>query len=360
MGLLLFYLALAIGVSFFCSIAEAVLLSIRPSYVAVLEAQQKPSAKILKTLKDNLDRPLAAILTANTIAHTVGAAGVGAQATYVFGSQYIGLISGILTLLILIFSEIIPKTLGAVYWQELAPIMGRLINWLTISLFPFVWLSEKLTRVLSKQGLSAFTFSRDEMSAMAEIGKEEGLLDVREHKIVTNLMKLNQLSVRDIMTPRPVIFAVSQDMNVQDYFVQHESKPFSRIPIYDKSIDNVQGYVLKSDLLSSQARDEFERTLKEFNREFLILPDKITASQAFDRLMYDKSHISLVVDEYGTIQGVVTLEDVVETLIGFEIIDEHDKVENMQAYAHKQWLKRMKDLGITPISEEKEDAKASE
>ncbi len=356
MSLLIFYLALAIGVSFFCSIAEAVLLSIRPSYVAVLEAQKKPSAPIIKRLKDNLDRPLAAILTANTIAHTVGAAGVGAQATFVFGSHYIGVVSGVLTLLILVFSEIIPKTLGAVYWQELAPVMSRLIHWLTLSLFPFVWLSERLTRVLSKQGMSAYTFSRDEMSAMAQIGKEEGLLDVREHKIVTNLMKLNQLSIRDIMTPRPVIFSVSKDMTVQDYFVKYESKPFSRIPIFDRNMDHVTGYVMKSDLLSAQGRDEFDRKLEEFYRDFLMLPDRITASQAFDRLMYDKSHISLVVDEYGTVQGLVTLEDVVETLIGFEIIDEHDKVENMQAYAHKQWVKRMEDLGITPIEPRETDS----
>ena len=355
MSLLIFYLVLAIGVSFFCSIAEAVLLSIRPSYVAVLETEGKPSAKILRNLRDNLDRPLAAILTANTIAHTVGAAGVGAQATYVFGSQYIGIISGVLTLLILVFSEIIPKTLGAVYWQELAPLMGRLIHWLSIGLLPFVWLSEKLTRLLAKPGVSAFTFSRDEMSAMAKIGKEEGLLDVREHKIVTNLMKLNQLSVRDIMTPRPVIFSAVKSMSVHEYFTSHSDKPFSRIPVYEQNTDDIKGYVLKSDLLAAQARDEFDRKLEEFVRPFLILPDKVSASQVFDRLMYDKSHISLVVDEYGTVQGIVTLEDVVETLIGFEIIDEQDRVENMQAFAHQQWRKRMEDIGISPetIDEEK-------
>lgn len=173
MTLLILYLLLAIGVSFFCSIAEAVLLSVRPAYIAVLEQKGKPSAKVLKDLRENLDRPLASILTANTIAHTVGAAGVGAQAMVVFGSEYLGVTSAVLTLLILVFSEIIPKTLGATYWQQIAPIMGVLILWLTKILFPFVWLSEKLTRLLSRSGASAFTFSRDEMTAMAKIGKEE-------------------------------------------------------------------------------------------------------------------------------------------------------------------------------------------
>ena len=196
MSLLIFYLILAIGVSFFCSIAEAILLSVRPAYIASLPEGSR-SAKTWKMLRDNLDRPLAAILTANTIAHTVGAAGVGAQATVVFGSEYLGLTSGILTFLVLVFSEIIPKTLGAVYWQRLAPLFGVLIHWLTMLLIPIVWCSERLTRVISPTGKSKLTFSRDEMQAMFEIGKEEGVLDVKEHTIVSNLMKLNHLSCKN-------------------------------------------------------------------------------------------------------------------------------------------------------------------
>lgn len=350
MTLLIFYLLLAISVSFFCSIAEAVLLSIRPSYIAVLEHKEKPSGKVLRGLRDNLDRPLAAILTANTIAHTVGAAGVGAQATFVFGNQYLGITSAILTLLILVFSEIIPKTLGATYWQQLAPVMGVLISWLTKFLLPFVWLSEKLTRLLSRSGVSAYTFSRDEMTAMAKIGKEEGLLDIKEHKIVSNLMKLHRLSVRDIMTPRPVIFSVSENMNVQDFFTAHSDKPFSRIPVYGQNSEDINGYTLKSDLLIAQAKDEFDRKLSDFKRNFLIVPDKLMASDIYDRLMYEKSHIALVVDEYGTVQGLVTLEDVVETLIGLEITDESDKVEDMQVLAHKRWRERMAAIGVDPDS----------
>lgn len=349
MSLLIFYLLLAIGVSFFCSIAEAVLLSVRPSYIASLPANSH-SAKILKRLRDNLDRSLAAILTANTIAHTVGAAGVGAQAARVFGSEHLGITSAVLTLLILIFSEIIPKTLGANHWQKLAPLFGILIHWLTIALYPLVWCSEKLTRLLSSSEGNALTFSRNEMQAMAEIGKQEGVLDVNEHNIVSNLMKLQKLSVRDIMTPRPVIFSVQEDMSVQDFFAAHANISFSRIPIFGENADEVKGYVLKSDLLIAQARDQFGRQLSEFQRDLPFLSDSLKISNVYDRLVREKSHLAFVVDEYGTVQGLVTLEDVMETLIGLEITDELDKVEDMQALAHQRWRDRMKAIGINPDS----------
>lgn len=353
MTLLTLYFLLAIGVSFFCSISEAVLLSLRPSYISVLEHEGKGGAKYLSGLYNNLDRPLAAILTANTIAHTVGAAGVGAQAAMVFGSEYLGIISAVLTLLILVFSEIIPKTLGATYWQQLAPTFGFLIHGLTVVLLPFVWLSEKLTRLMSRSNKSAYTFSRDEMEAMVEIGAKEGLLDLKESQIVANLMKLHKLSVRNIMTPRSVIFSVKEDSTVAEFFKAHSQKPFSRIPVYGKNTDDINGYILKTDLLIAQAKDQFDKELKEFKRDFLIVPDVLTASDIFDRLMREKSHIALVIDEYGSIQGLVTLEDVVETLIGLEITDELDKVEDMQALAHKRWHERMQAIGIDPESLQK-------
>lgn len=352
-ALLIFYLVLAIAVSFFCSVAEAVLLSVRPSYIAAMESKGRARAKILRKLRGNLDRPLAAILTANTIAHTVGAAGVGAQATAVFGDEYLGIASAILTLLILVLSEIIPKTLGAVYWQRLAPVFAVLIDGLTRLLLPFVWLSEKLTRLFSRSGAGLHGFSRDEMTAMAAIGSREGLLEAKEMKIVTNLMRLHRLSVRDVMTPRVVVFAVCETMTVADFFAAHAAKPFSRIPVYAARPDDVTGYVLKSDLLMAQAKDEHDRKLAAFRRELLIVPDMLSSSQIFDRLMYEKSHIALVVDEYGTIQGIVTLEDVVETLIGLEITDELDRVEDMQKLAHKRWRERMATIGIDPDSLEK-------
>jgi CBS domain containing-hemolysin-like protein len=249
-----------------------------------------------------------------------------------------------------VFSEIIPKTLGAVYWQQLAPSFGLFIHWLTIALHPFVWCSEKLTRLLSSSGASAFAFSRDEMQAMAEIGKQEGVLDIKEHAIVSNLMKLQKLSVRDIMTPRPVVFSVQEDMTVQDFFATHANSPFSRIPVFGINSDDIKGYALKSDLLIAQARDQFDRKLSEFKRDFIVLLDDLNISDIYDRLVHEKSHLALVVDGYGTVQGLVTLEDVLETLIGLEITDELDKVEDMQALAHKRWRERMQALGVDPDS----------
>ncbi len=354
MTLLIFYLLLALLVSCFCSISEAVLLSVRPSYVAALKSKGSASAPILQNLIDNLDRPLAAILTANTIAHTVGAAGVGAQAAALFGDEYLGLISAILTFLILVLSEIIPKTIGANYWQQLAPPFSHLIQWLTILLAPFVWMSEKLTRLLSASGSNG-NFSRAEMKAMAEIGAKEGLLEQKDVKIVANLMRLSKVNVRHIMTPRPVIFALPADLTVKDFFANHLDEPFSRIPLFGDNRDDMLGYVLRSDILIAQAHDQFDKTLSDLKRDFLMVPDTLTISETFDLLMHEKTHIVLVVDEYGTVQGLVTQEDVVETLIGLEITDESDRVEDMQKVAHKRWQDRMRTMGINPDTLTPED-----
>ncbi|NBB71580.1 MAG: DUF21 domain-containing protein [Alphaproteobacteria bacterium] len=350
MTLLLLYLALALGVSFLCSVAEAVLLSVRPSYVASLERRGARGAKALGALRANLDRPLAAILSANTIAHTVGAAGVGAQAAVVFGSQYVGLASAVLTFLILVFSEIIPKTLGATHWRRLAPAFGVGIQGLTAALWPLVWLSERLTRLLSRRGAGSFTFSRDEMEAMAEIGAREGQLQAKELRIVRNLMRLRRLFVRDVMTPRPVVFTVSAGATVRTYFERYREQPFSRIPLRGEGTDEETTYVLRADLLVARAEGELDAPLARFARELLIIPDTVSASDTFDRLMLERTHLALVVDEYGSTQGLVTLEDIVETLIGLEITDELDRVEDMQALAHERWRARMRAIGVDPDS----------
>ncbi len=260
--------------------------------MASIEHKGVRGAKSLKRLRSNLDRPLAAILTANTIAHTVGAAGVGAQSAIVFGNAYVGATSAVLTLLILVFSEIIPKTLGATHWRKLAPVMAPLIEGLTTLLLPFVWLSERLTRLMSRSGSTAFTFSRDEIEAMAEIGEKEGLLQAKEQKIVSNLMRLQNLSARDIMTPRSVIFSASASMTVQAFFSRHSTKQFSRIPIYKENPDDVIGFVLRTDLLMAQAKGEFERPLSDFRRDFVAMLDSFSASDVFDRLIdaRKKSH----------------------------------------------------------------------
>lgn len=346
MTLLLFYLFLAVVVSFICSICEAVLLSIRPSYLATLEDQDKDRAAKLKNLVDNVDRPLAAILTANTISHTVGAAGVGAQATIVFGSHYLGVTSAILTFVILVFSEIIPKTIGATYWQSLAPSIGVIIHGMVKILFPFVWLSEMLTKMLSGGKASAFTFSRDEVKAIVEIGKDEGLFNEEEHAIFTNLMKIRHISVRDIMTPRSVVFSLPQELTVAEYFKEHRDTPFSRVPIFASDQDDIVGYILKVDILSAQAEGSQKKQLAEFRREFTALSDSMTVFDAHAEMIHLKTHMVLVVDEYGTVQGLVTLEDVIETIMGLEITDESDTVEDMQVLARSQWRKRMEKMGV--------------
>lgn len=351
--LLLFgYLTLAIVVSFLCSIAEAVLLSVRPTYVAALERNGGAGAAALSRLRANLDRPLAAILTLNTISHTVGAAGVGAQAAIVFGNQYLGVVSAVLTFLILVFSEIIPKTLGAAYWKALAPTVGVTLLWLTQLMHPIIQMSEWLTRRLSRSGASAFTFSRDEMKAMAEIGAEEGVIDDREREIVANLMGLQNLSVRAIMTPRSVLFSAPKDIATAAFFEAHAGVPFSRIPIYRDSPDDIDAYVLKAEIFAAQANDEYDRTLEEFARPFPVIPEVVSVFRAFEQMKEENAHAALIVDEYGVLQGLVTLEDIVETLLGFEITDELDTVEDMQALARRRWRRRMERLGFDPDSEE--------
>jgi len=350
MILLLAYLALALFVSFFCSISEAVLLSVRPAHVEALNRKKHPAAKTLRLLQDNLDRPLAAILTLNTVAHTVGAAGVGAQAAAVFGSEYVGLTSAVLTLLILILSEIIPKTLGAVHWPALAPVVGTLVLWLMRIMAPFVWLSEKLTGLIARSGERALTVSRDEMRAMAEIGAREGVLDDRELAVVSNLMRLHRLKVEDIMTPASVMVSVGGGETVREFFDRHAQTPFSRLPVIGETPHQVTGYVLKSDLLLAQARDEFDRTIGEFQRDLMTLRDDLSASAAFDRLTRSKGHLAMVADEYGTLRGLVTMEDVVETLLGLEITDEADTVADMQILARQRWRDRMTAMGLDPDS----------
>lgn len=347
MALLIFYLTLAICVSFLCSVAEAVLLSVRPSYVASLKRKRKYGALALEKLQSGLDRPLAAILILNTVAHTVGAAGVGAQAAAVFGNQYVAVISAVLTLLILVLSEIIPKTLGAAYWQRLAPFTAVALLWLVKILLPLVWLSEKLTRLLSdKEGHTHF--SREEFTAMAHIGAKEGLLDAKERKIVDNLMRLHNLSVQDIMTPRSVIFMAQKDQTVDAFLAKHADNPFTRVPLYGENRDDVIGYALKQEIFKAKARGDEEMTLEDLRRDIPFLPDTQSASLAFDQLMRSRSHVALIIDEFGTAEGILTLEDVIETLIGLEITDELDTVEDMQLLARKRWQDRMSALGIDP------------
>jgi len=345
MGLLVLYVALALGVSFLCSIMEATLLSVTPSYMAALEQEENPMGEKLRGMKEDIDRPLAAILSLNTIAHTVGAAGAGAQAAVVFGEAYIGVISAVLTLLILVFSEIIPKTLGAVYWRDLAPSITRILVPTIWSMWPLVKLSKGITRLLSS-GEERVPFSREEFTALAELGQEEGVFEEKESRILKNLFRFNSLRVKDVMTPRTVMFDLPEETTIGEVVEEYDEFRFSRIPVYSGTRDDVTGYVLKDEMLLRAAQEEHQVKLSDLAREMLVVRDSLPLPDLLERLLDKLEHIALVVDEYGGVEGIVTMEDVVETLLGLEIVDEADSVEDMQALARRQWFKRAKQLGM--------------
>jgi len=352
MYLLFFYLFLALGVSFLCSIMESVLLSVTPSFAAAYEERSPRMGGRLRALKTDIDRPLAAILSLNTIAHTIGAAGVGAQAMVVFGSGYVAVTSGVLTFLILVLSEIIPKTLGAVYWRQLIPLTVMMARFLIFVLYPLVAMSQLITRGLSKdQKINAI--SREEISAIADIGFKEGLFVKKESLILKNLMRFGSLQAKDVMTPRPVMFVLPEAMKVGEVFDRYKDIRVSRIPLQQKEKPTVRYYILKNDLLLALARDETDKPLLELGREILVVPEMVSLFHLFEQLLDRREHIALVVEEYGGAAGLVTLEDILETLIGFEIIDETDKITNMRKWARKRWYQRARSLGL--ITEEDSD-----
>lgn len=355
MVLLVTYVSIALFFSFFCSVAEAALLSVTAPYIASLEQKGKRSGRFLRILKEDINRPLAAILTLNTIAHTVGAAGAGAQAAVVFGSEYIGVASAVLTLLILLFSEIIPKTLGATYWRQLAPVLVRPIRYLIWILYPFVWFSQSITRSANAPALKGF--SREEFAAMADLGAREGQLAVKESRILKNLFRFRSSTIKNIMTPRTVAFTLQENITIDDFFEKHHQTPFSRIPIYNTNRDDITGFVLKDDILLAQARDIHDSKLHEFKREIKAVPSSKTLSELFEYLLDRREHIVLVVDDYGGMEGIVTLEDVVETLLGLEIVDEADKTEDMQALARALWEQRARRIGLLTDEDVTEDVK---
>ncbi len=345
MLLLIVYISIALGFSFLCSIAEAVILSVTHPYISVLEQQGHGAANLLRRLKKNINDPLAAILTLNTTAHTIGAAGAGAQATEVFGNAYLGVVSAILTLLILIFSEIIPKTIGAVYWRQLAPVTAYLLKFLILILYPFIKMSALLTQLLSR-GRRQEHFRQDEFTAMAQTGLEEGKLFQHESLILNNLFMLRETKVIDVMTPRLVVFSLDESLTVKDYFEYHSDSRFSRIPVYHEQRDHVTGFVLRGDLLLAHARGNSDKVLSIYRRPLTALPDTSSLQNAFEILLEERSHITLIVDEYGGMEGILTLEDVLETLLGIEIVDEQDKVEDMRKLARKLWRKRALKMGL--------------
>ncbi len=321
------------------------MLSVRPSFIASLEQKGRRTGKLLRKLKDDVDRSLAAILSLNTVAHTIGAALAGAQAAVVFGSAYVGIASAILTLMILIFSEIIPKTLGALFWRQLSHVVAPTVQFMIWALYPLVFLSEKLTDLLTR-GRHTTVFSREEFAALADLGAQYGQLEALESRIVKNLLRFNVLKVEDIMTPRTVVFALQENMTIDEVLKKYPEINFSRIPIYDKNLDHITGFVLKSEILLAQAKDQHNMKLQELKREGKAIPATASLSTLFEFLLDSREHIVQVVDEYGGMAGIVTLEDMVETLLGLEIVDEADKTVDMRALARARWQQRAKQLGL--------------
>ena len=343
------YASLALVFSFLCSVAEAVLLSVSPSYIVHLEQQGKKSATRLKKVKTDIDRSLAAILTLNTIAHTVGAGGAGAEAAAYFGDRYVGIAMAVLTLLILFLSEIVPKTLGAVFWRSLAGPTAWFIQVLIWALYPFIWVSERLTRLITG-GKQVHVFSREEFAAMAEIGAQSGHLDDSESRILKNLFRFPELRVEDIMTPRTVVFAMQQDLTVSEALEKHPEIPFSRIPVFGETRDEITGFVLKTDLLIAQLEGHGDQPLRELKRELGFVTKTSSVERVADELLGNRAHLLAVFGEHGGLAGVVSLEDVVETLIGIEIVDEADKIDDMRLLAREKWEERMQRLGLDPLT----------
>ncbi len=348
MLLLIIYVFIALGFSFLCSIAEAVILSVSSAYISVLEKEEKPSGKLLRSLTDDINSPLSAILTLNTIAHTMGAAGAGAQAAAVFGDAYLGVISAILTLLILVFSEIIPKTLGATYWRSLAPVTAYFLKYLTLILKPFVVMSAILTKGF-KEDSPLRGLSRTELHAMAELSGQEGQLAKHEAAFLQSLLSLHELTVKEVITHRTAVFSVSDAMTVETFFHKHAHIEFSRIPVYESNdSEKITGYVMRSDLLVAQARGNTDKSLKEYAKDLITVLGSMPLSSTFEHFLNKHVHMLLVVDEYGGLEGVITLEDLLERLLGVDIVDEKDTTVSMRRLA-KMMTKRRQNMMVKNV-----------
>ena len=334
------YVMVALGVSFLCSVLEAVLLSISPAYVVSLEQKGSPWAKLIRELHDNIDRPLAAILTLNTIAHTIGAAGAGAQATKVFGDAYLGVFSAVLTLLILLLSEIIPKTIGANFWQSLAPTMAVCVRFMVRALLPLIWVTELITSKLSPKEKKN-PFLRDEIRAMADIGAEEGALHNNESDLMKNMLRFRDLKIIEIMTPRSVMFSLPETITTQGYMNEYSDNSFSRVPVYGEDPDDINGFVMRNDILVSHLQEETPVSLELLKRPLLAVLEDEPLPKLMSTFLERRSHIAMVVTEYGDIRGIVTLEDMIETLLGREIVDESDEAVDMQQVARQKWAERL-------------------
>jgi CBS domain containing-hemolysin-like protein len=354
MGLLILFLVLTIVISFVCSLMEATLLSSSLPYLMKEKENGSKTASLIIEYKESINKPLSAILTLNTVANTFGAAGVGAQAVAVFGEVYFGIISAVLTLAVLIISEIIPKTIGANYWKEIIMPAGRVIQVIVVLSFPLVILSRVVTRVFER-GDEHKTVSRDELSAMARLGVSEGVLDEQESRTIHNIVHLSGKKIGELMTPRTVAFRISEKTTVGMLFTNPECSRFSRIPIYAESPDFITGYVLRFDVLEKIASGKSTTLLSEIKRDVMVVFENFGVQDVFLNLVQKKEHMAVVVDEYGALAGVVTLEDIMEALLGLEIVDEKDSFTDLQIEARDKWEKKSSTIDYSGNVYEKSD-----
>ena len=338
MVLLIIYLLLTMGISFLCSLLESVLMSTPISYITMKEAEGDKNASLFMQMKQDPDRPLSAILSLNTIANTFGAAAVGHQATALSGDYWFGIISAAMTILILVFSEILPKSIGTSRWKGLLW-LSHIMKFLMVALYPIVWLVGKLHSIVSNED-SDTGISRKEVSAMANMGEEEGVLDNSENKVIQNIIKLDDIKAYDVMTPRVVAAIAPESMTLKQFYKQEDLSHNSRIPVYSDSPEFITGYILRYDVLENLADDKFDMRLKSIKRKIAAFHEETSVSDIWESLLKTKDQIACIIDDYGCFQGIITLEDIMETILGMEIIDENDTITDMQQYAKERWLKR--------------------
>jgi CBS domain containing-hemolysin-like protein len=348
--LLIVFFLVAILFSFLCSMWEAVLLSITPSYARIQMQEGNSIGRHLQEFKENIDRPLAAILTLNTIAHTVGAIGVGSEANAIWAETNplitTMVVPVLMTLGILILSEIIPKTLGANYWKELAPFTVASLNIIMWILAPLIWLTQLMTRALKKEKDKS-VLSRSDFMVMTEIGEQEGVFHSNESTIIKNLLRFHTIDTKSIMTPRTVVKAAAEEMTLQEFHDANKHLVFSRIPTYHQDEkDRVTGYFLKDALLASLLDGKGNESLSTLRRDIIVVKEDYPITDLYNTMLEKREHIALVIDEFGGMAGIVTMEDVIETLLGLEIVDEFDNTEDMRKLAHQRWEKRASALGL--------------
>jgi CBS domain containing-hemolysin-like protein len=340
MTLLFVYLAIAIGISFVCSILEAVLLSITPSYIETTRVNKPRAGGLLTTVKEHLDESLSSILILNTFAHTMGAAGVGSQAIRIYGEKWETLIAVLLTLAILYFSEIIPKTIGATYWQKLAIPAAFLIKWLVKLVYPLVWVSTRLTKLFSKNKGNEIT--REEIIALASLGHRDGTLFQQENEYLSSILGLREIRTEQILTPRTVVHMFDQSISVTDALNDPRTREFTRMPIYQDTPENITGKVIKHDLFEAERAGNGAAPISNYAKNIPRVSEKLPVQQLLDLFIRHHAHLFLVEDEFGQTAGIVTLEDAIETLLGREIVDESDTIEDMQELAKKKYRERLR------------------